>query len=351
MSDNNPVFQEIKNMIQNPKINSKNVLKALLDLRTNKKIAQPSDSEFFEIIGEAFRMNPDFFMKEIYNSFIEKIGKIIGVEKRREMGKYIIEKYCLAEDEHILYEFIGNVKQTELLEQKPSGKYKMDTLPLTISVRFGDVFITNYRIIAQGTLKVSGGEKTSGAVFYLTSLWVFTGKSKRSDRKEAFIDTSPLFGYQFPIKNHTGLDKNKFLNMVAYVVNINNRKCTIAIKPTVKSNKNEDRERIFDLLRKNVDEVLDTLNEIYEFEKSEKFKRKLVTNFIKGLRKSEEYTDMSDSDYLDIIKKTVQLDKEFFFTNVYPKMMSWDFPEFLSVKDQVKSLVEGLRDDIKYIKE
>ncbi|MFW9784655.1 MAG: hypothetical protein ACFFFB_20410 [Candidatus Heimdallarchaeota archaeon] len=351
MSENNPIFLEIKNLIQNPKVSSKSVIKALIDLRTNKKITQPSDTEFFEIVGEAFKMNPDFFMKEIYKPFIEKIGKIIGADKRKEMGKYIIKKFCLAEDEKILYELTGTVKQMELLEQKASGKYKMDTLPLKISVRFGDIFITNYRIIAQGLLKVSGGEKTSGALFLLTDLWVFTGKSKRNDRKEAFLDTPPLFGYQFPIKYHTGLSKNKFLNLVAYMVNINNHKCTISIKPTVKSKKDEDRERIFDLLRKNLDEINETIDEVYEVEKNEKFKRRFVIQILKGLQKSEEYSHISDSEYLDIIKRTDQIDKNFFFTQVYPIMMSWDFSEFLNVKSQVKSLVEGLRDNIKYIKE
>ena len=134
----------IKKELDSPRPNTKSVLKSLIDLRANKKIQQPSDSEFFDIVGETFKLNPNLFMKELYKPFMNKMGKIIGTEKRKEMEKYIIEKFCLFEDEQILYECKGKIEKAELhIEQKSSGKYKMDTLPIWISISSGDLFFTN----------------------------------------------------------------------------------------------------------------------------------------------------------------------------------------------------------------
>jgi len=362
MSDSNQILNIIKEELQNPRPNAKTILKSLFDLRTNKKIQQPSDSEFFDIVGETFQLNPDFFMKEIYKVFMVKLGKIIGFEKRREMEKYIIEKFCLAEGEQILYECKGNVKQVELIEQKESGKYKMDRFPLTISVSSGDVFLTNYRLIAHGLLKVKGGESTSWFV-WTDSLWIFTGGSKRREKKDNFIESSPLFGYQFPIKNHWGLSKSKLLHIVAYMLNMDKMKGTISIKPTDTSTREEDMSKMFDFLRKDANEVLDVIKELMETEKREKWKRRYISNMLKSLRKTDEYTDLSDSDFLNIVKETFKIEPEFFMASIYPKMMSWDFPAFLSVKEEVRTHIDKLNneyvlakpeqgdDSIKFIKE
>jgi hypothetical protein len=51
------------------------------------------------------------------------------------------------------------------------------------------------------------------------------------------------------------------------------------------------------------------------------------------LRKNEEYQDISDSEYLDIVKETYRLNPQFFMDFIYPKMKSWRFPSFLSIKE------------------
>ena len=338
----NQVLDNIKNEFEMPRPNSKRILKFLYQLGTEAKSQQLSDSEFFDAVGKIFRLNSEFFMKELYKDFMDKMGKIIGVEKRKEMERYIIEKFCLLEDERILYELSGNIKQTELIKQKPSGKYKMDTMPLKISVRPADIFITNKRMIGHGVLKASGGEKTKGAVFYLTSLWVFTGGSKKAERKDALIESSPVFGYQFSTKNHWGLGKSKLLHIVAYFVNIDNLKCTISIKPTDKAKREEQMSKIFEILRKDANEVLDVINEANETIILEKNKRRYILGILKGLRKSEEFANLSDLDFLDIVKETYKLDPEFFINSIYPKLESWDFPSFLNIKGQLIELIENL---------
>ncbi|MFX1427745.1 MAG: hypothetical protein ACFFBE_14930 [Promethearchaeota archaeon] len=334
----NQLMNDIKKEFQSGRPNTKRILKTLLGLRAKGKSQELSDIEFFDIVGETFNLDPNFFMKGIYETFMVRISSIIGAEKRREMERYIIEKYCLAENEQILYECRGNIKQTEILEQQESGKYKGGLFPLRISVSTGDVFLTNYRLIAHGSLKVKGGESQK-LFIWTSSIWVFSGGSKRRERKRALIESSPLFGYQFPIKNQWGLAKIKLTHVIAYNINIDNRKCLISIKPTDNSKRDEDMSKIFDILRKDVNEFLDVIQEIMETEKSEKFKRRLIWANLRALHKSEEFTDLSDSDYLFIIEWTYKLDPEIFMTYIYPKMMSWDNPSFLKIKEQVIELL------------
>ena len=76
------------------------------------------DSEFYDIVGEAFIFDPELFMNKIYKDFMEKMGKMIGVQKRKEMERYIIKKYCLTENEKIIYELKHH---KSLTQEKWSG--------------------------------------------------------------------------------------------------------------------------------------------------------------------------------------------------------------------------------------
>ncbi len=334
MVGTNQVLDMIKGELESPRPNTKKIMKLIFDFEKDHL----SSPEYFDFIGETFRLNPDFFMKNLYETFMVKIRKIIGVEKRTEMKRYILEKYCLYEDEEILYDCSGNVKQTELIQQSESGTYKMKTTPLTVSVNSGHVFLTNYRIIAHGLLKVKGGERTSGFLFYATSLWVFTGGSKRSERKEE-LKSSKLFGYQFPIKDHWGLSKSNFLRLVAYFVKRDKFKCTVSIKPTNQSSREADMVAIFNLLRKTPEETLNVIKEIYDFEKVEKWARRQIWGILKSIWKLDEYLGVPNSEILNIVVETFKLDPEFFENSIYPKMVAWKNESFLNVKEELFSLL------------
>jgi hypothetical protein len=333
MADNNLVFNMIRAELENPRPNAKKILKHLLYFEKS----QLSTLEYFELIGEAFKLSPDFFMKELYEPFMTKIRKIIGDEKHTEMEKCILEKYCLSEDEKIIYDFNGNVKQIELMELNGKGKYRMNTMPLRISVNSGHVFLTNYRIIAHGRLKVKGGQ-SRGFLFWATDLWVFTGGSKRSERKEE-LKSSQLFGFQFPIKAHWGLSKSNFLGRVAYVIKMDNLICTISIDPTDELKRDGDMVAIFNMLRKNPAETLNVIKDIYDYEKLEKFARRQIWGILKSIWKGEEYLGVPTSDLLDIVIETYKLDPGFFMNSIYPKMIAWNNQSFLAVKEELIGLL------------
>ena len=79
-------FNMIKVELENPKPKATKILKQLFKFKKN----QFNTPEYFEFIGETFKLNPEFFMKKLYKPLRVKIGKIIGDEKRTEMEKHIL---------------------------------------------------------------------------------------------------------------------------------------------------------------------------------------------------------------------------------------------------------------------
>jgi len=97
-----------------------------------------SDSEFFDIIGGAFKSDPEDYMKNLYGEVRRTMKKLYGDEKLKEMEKYILDKFCLLEDEQILFE-------TE-------GRINIYHPPFKLSIKSAKILVTNYRLIAQGNL-------------------------------------------------------------------------------------------------------------------------------------------------------------------------------------------------------
>lgn len=342
--DQKQVLSNIKKELNYSPSSTKIILKILYELRSKDRSQQFTDSEFFDIVGETFKLDPYYFMKELYKPFRNKMGISIGAEKLKEMEKYILEKYCLLEDEKIIYELSGKITQTELTEQNASGKYKMKHSPVKISVSSGNLFFTNYRIIAQGKLKVSGGHNTSFRSIMTPKLlkrYAWTGNTTQGIRRKDNFRSSSIYGYHFSIKNRTGLSKINLLHSIGYDIKINKRKCIISIKTTDTSEKREHMNKIIDILRSDASEVLDVIKEVYETEIG-KYKRRTILLILKGLRKMEGYTHLSDSDFLDIVKETYKLEPDFFMTSIYRKMTNWDFPSFRSIKGDLISLIEDL---------
>jgi len=213
MSDSNQILNIIKEELQKPKPNSSKILNTLLDLRSKAEFQQLSDSEFFNIVGETFNLNPEFFMKELYKSFRKKMGKLIGDEKLKEMEKYILEKYYLHEGEQIFLEFNGNFVQNKKMTQP-------------IFLDSASIFITNDRIIAQGKLKGPYTKYSSELAFY---------------------------GYVFPIKNIYKLRKVR--NNIRYRVRMDKSSSEINLKIALgesQAKREELIDKLFEMLSKEI---------------------------------------------------------------------------------------------------
>ena len=105
-------------------------------------------TEFFDIVGEAFKSDPEFYLENIEGKVKKRAKKLYGDEKIKEMEKYIINKFCLLEDEQILFE-------TE-------GRINIYHPPVKISIKSGKIFVTNYRLIAHGKL-ITEESQTGGS--------------------------------------------------------------------------------------------------------------------------------------------------------------------------------------------
>jgi len=157
MSDIDQVWNNIQEELKQSRPISGRILKPLCDLRLYEEGIEYDPKEewrylpeakFFNIVGETFNLNREFFMKDLYKSFRSKMGKIIGNEKLMAMEKYIIEKYCLYNGEQILFECEGKIKHGAMVSKFTSSQIDKEFI-----VSKGWILFTNYRIIAQGKTK------------------------------------------------------------------------------------------------------------------------------------------------------------------------------------------------------
>jgi len=191
MSDINQIVNAIKEEITSPEPSKNRIIKDFYDLRN---LLWKNLSKFYEIVGETFTLDPEFFMESIYEE--------TRFFHNREMAKYIIEKFCLYEGEQILFEFKGDIEQVEDIKRN-----------IRVSVKGGTIFVTNYRIIAQGTSNIKGSDLLdTGLVKWSQTLksignWVEKRNlSKWAKSGESIVDTSlgqelPCYGYQFERRN------------------------------------------------------------------------------------------------------------------------------------------------------
>ncbi|MFX0081246.1 MAG: hypothetical protein ACFE94_05785 [Candidatus Hodarchaeota archaeon] len=313
---------------------SARIIAHLTDLRIKEEYQSVSDFEFYDIVGETFKLNPEFFMNHIYPKMRGR--KLYKKINKMEMEKYIIEKFCLYEGEQLLYECNSKIKETN------PGLYPWRFVSTRVKASVdGRIYVTNYRIIANGKLRERGK----------------IGMIEGSTHQEL-----PCYGFQFKITNHVRLKKKSngivyivlaykvLIELVkSYKINISNLSRTNQINAlllamrkvrlTLPSSKKEDINNLFGALCKNVYQTINSFIELHELGLVKEIKQ---IEFLYRLRKlwdSEEYQHLSNSEYLEIVEAVYNLDPQFFMTMVYPKMMSWTFPSFLNVKSEISEIL------------
>ena len=331
----------------------------LSDLLSKKDYQLLSESEFIDIVEETFKSNPEVYMEKLYEEVRKRVKSLYGDEKLKKIEKKFVEKFSLYDGEQILFEFEGSITQIEGVEVTSSGKVSpkeyllVDTAPVRVKVS-GSIMVTKYRIIAQGELKVKGGGYGHLSLFSSLGLSVLSGisgvkTSLRDESRKYKIESSiqqelPCYGFQFSIQNHHNLQKS--ISSISYELPLNHPFANVIVikiippRGTSQVKVEEQVNTLFKILSKDADQVLNIIEEKYEILMEPKRKKKDLLEILRHLRKKEEYQDISDSEYLDIVKETYRLNPQFFMDFLYPKMKSWNYLEFPS--DLKRELIESI---------
>jgi hypothetical protein len=226
---------DLDNIAQELKKKHPSIRKILTSLFKSLKTHQLeiSGSEFYDIVGGAFKLNPKFFMKYIYENIRKEVSKVYSDKKTQEMERYILKKFCLYDGEQILYEYDG-----VNISQEIKGKYKL-------KIRSAIIYITNYRIIAQGKLKkeVHSGVGADGTGIGIIDIFILIGYSAKAAVKssahrkeleksinESWEGDLPTYGFPFPI--YPSLNLKKTYKYIRYNVQKEGINCQIKISPS-----------------------------------------------------------------------------------------------------------------------
>jgi hypothetical protein len=225
----------LDNITQELKKKHPSIRKILNSLFNSLKAQQLdiSGPEFYDIVGETFKLNPKFFMKYLYEDIRKEVSKVYSDEKMQEMERYIIKKFFLYDGEQILYEYDG-----VNISQEIKGKYKL-------KIRSAIIYITNYRIIAQGKLKkeVHSGVGADGTGIGIIDIFILIGYSAKAAVKssahrkeleksinESWEGDLPTYGFPFPI--YPSLNLKKTYKYIRYNVQKEGINCQIKISPS-----------------------------------------------------------------------------------------------------------------------
>ena len=232
-SEVNQIVNNIKEEIGKLEPSYSRIKTYLTDLQTKEEFQFLSDTEFFDIVGETFKLIPELFTNNRFHS--NYLPYSFPKEKRNQMARYIIEKHSLYDGEKILHECDANIGMIDL----KTGKSQV-----RISITNGHLFVTNNRIIAQGGLKVIGGQGIGS-------------RSRREETIKSMIDAStkqelPCYGYEIPISpikfpRSRKKYKENPKKMIKYYVKIGDKTFGVTIKRP-KTKKEENLDRVYEIL-------------------------------------------------------------------------------------------------------
>jgi hypothetical protein len=196
LNDVNEIKDEVIEEIKNVRPSPNKIITTLFNLRIDREGIEFSpkdewryipDIEFFNIVAALFTSGPEFYMKNLYRGIVKRMIKLNGIDKLKDMEKYIIEKYCLYPGETILFDCLGGIQFFENPTLKSRG--------VTSN---GNLYITDSRIIVCSYLFGKGLMAMGGSV-----------SSGHGSRKR-IMDHSfreKCYGYIFPIKDLYNLRK------------------------------------------------------------------------------------------------------------------------------------------------
>jgi len=302
------------------------------DLISKEEYQHLSDSDFYFIVGETFKLNPKFFMDELYKD----LRQILQNRNSLTMDKYIIENYCLLDGERIIFECNGNLSFTDSHAIKESGGIKISgNTPAVVEITTGTIFLTNYRLIAQGLLNSKGGRNLSWGF----AVWALSGDSRKKEAIRTVFESSLGYGYQFPSRN--SLELYKEWNGVRYTFIQDNQFKVITIKLTSKEKREEQVNTLYQILSKDVNDTKGTIKGILEMKLKDSWKRKNIVNLLVNIRERQ----FTDSEFLDIVEATYKMDPQFFMEHIFGILWNISKPSIAPIKTKMIELIEKLNKD------
>jgi len=312
------------------------IVKIFSNLSSKEEYQHLSDSDINFIVAETFKLNPEYFMDSLNRDLRSKLQK----RNSLIMDKFIIEKYCLLDGERIIFECNGNLSFVDSQIVKESGGLKFGgNAPAVVEISTGTIFLTNYRLIAQGILNTKGGRNP----YWGMTVWALSGDSRRDEAKRTVIESSLSYGYQFPSRNH--LELYKKTNGVRYVFIQDNQFKVMTIKLTFTTSKKEREEQVntlYQILSKDVGDTKDTIKGILEMRLKDEWKKKEIVNLLINIREKIEYQQFTDSEFLDIVEATYKMDPQFFMEHIFGILWNLSKPSIAPIKKEMIELIEKL---------
>lgn len=176
--------QQINMFAQNN--SPKSILDVFGEVRSN--VGEPTT--FYDFVGRTFLDNTEFYSSKFFKVYNKKISKYLNPNELFEMEQYILKNYCLYQNEKIITSFNGEIGV---------GSGKM----------VGRIYITNFRIILQGSSKSKGVPMVTQSLAGMAiakSIQRSIIRSLQQKLSELTTVELPCFGNQYPM---FGLEKIK----------------------------------------------------------------------------------------------------------------------------------------------
>ena len=194
---------------------------------------------FYKFFGDILQENPVLFKFKFLKFYNLGINKFLTAQQCAKLEKFILENYCLYENEQIMIYFIGIFS------------YKSRQIK-------GRIYVTNFRIVVLGTILV---EEESEDLWLFAPFWAITselvekisyGVQKRSIENISQSKELPKFGLEFPIWNPNNIwSTNRSIGFTSNIAHQSKkRKIPINIQPTeiIPDSKQQNHEKIEDII-------------------------------------------------------------------------------------------------------
>jgi len=224
----------------NDSIHKKDYYLFMKILKTVYNKVNPKDLEvFYKFFGDILLKNPDLFNIKFSKSYNSGIAKFLTPDQSAKMEKFILENYCLYQNERIITYFKG-------IFIFRSRQIK------------GRIYVSNFRVIVLGTILV---EEESDSMWLFAPFWALTFEliekidSRIQKRAIDNINQSkslPRFGFEFPIWNPKNISYNQRSIGFTSILTHQKRKkeIPIIIQPTgiILDSKQQNYEKIEEII-------------------------------------------------------------------------------------------------------